>query len=199
MLQAPCRTGSAPGLTLAALRRVSTPGLPKVLVVFFSRTGTTRCVAENIARATHADIEELREPRTRRGIFGWLRSGYDGTYRRSATILPLQRNPQDYDLVYVGSPTWNQALASPVRRFLTDYARALPKAALFATCAGQGATAVIAQMTEILAHPPLATLPMLERDVKYGPAPQVGEFVEATLTAWERERGAVHPLPAAVG
>lgn len=157
-------------------------------MVFFSRTGNTRCVAENIARATHADIEELREPRTRRGIIGWLRSGYEGTYRRCSEILPLERSLRDYDLVCVGSPTWNQALASPVRRFLTDHAGALPKVALFATCAGRGAAEVIAQMTEILAHPPLATLPMLERDVKYGPAVQVGEFVEAMLTAWERER-----------
>jgi flavodoxin len=178
----------APGLTFAALGSVNTPASPKVLVVFFSRTGTTRCVAENIARATHADIEEIREPRTRRGIMGWLRSGYEGTYRRSAPILPLQRSPQQYDLVYVGSPTWNRALASPVRQFLTDYANALPKVALFATCEGRGATDAIAQMTEILARPPLATLPMLERDVKHGPAVQVGEFVEAALTAWEREQ-----------
>lgn len=167
---------------------MDTPASPKVLVVFFSRTGNTRCIAENIARATHADLEEIREPRTRRGILGWLRSGYEGTYRRSSEILPLQHSLREYDLVYVGSPTWNQALASPVRRFLTDYAGALPKVSLFATCAGRGATEVIAQMTEILAHPPLATLPMLERDVKFGPAMQVGEFVEMTLTAWEREQ-----------
>lgn len=161
---------------------------PKVLVVFFSRTGTTRRLAEHIARAAQADVEELREARNRRGIVGWLRSGYEGTYRLSAEILPLRRDVRDYDLVYVGSPTWNRSLASPVRRFLTDYAEALPNVALFATCAGQGATDVIAQMTEAMAHPPLATLAMLASDVTRGPAVQVGELVEAALTAWERAR-----------
>jgi len=58
---------------------------PKILVVFFSRTGTTRGVAEGIARATGADLEELREARSRLGILGWLRSGYEGTYRRPAS------------------------------------------------------------------------------------------------------------------
>lgn len=166
------------------------PDYPKVLVVFFSRTGTTRCLAEAIARATHADMQEIEERRSRRGIIGWLRSGYEGTYRLSAKILPLRRNVRDYDLVCVGSPTWNQSLASPVRRFLEDYADALPSVALFATCAGSGAAQVITQMTQLLKHPPLATLTMLEKDVKLGPAVPVGELVETTLTAWERERGA---------
>jgi len=52
---------------------------PKVLIVFFSRMGTTRLLAEAIARATHGDLEELKELRSRRGVFGWLRSGYEGT------------------------------------------------------------------------------------------------------------------------
>jgi hypothetical protein len=168
---------------------VSDPDCAKVLVVFFSRTGTTRCLAEHIARATHGELEELREHRSRRGIMGWLRSGYEGTYRLSAEILPLRRSLRNYDLVYVGSPTWNQALASPVRRFLADNAGVLPNVALFATCAGKGASAVIAQMSEMLTRPPLATLAMLQNDVKHGAAVQVGELVETALKAWEGGRG----------
>ena len=168
---------------------MSNADCPKVLVVFFSRTGTTRCLAEHIARATQGELEELQERRSRRGMLGWLRSGYEGTYRLSAAILPLRRSLRDYDLVYVGSPTWNQSLASPVRRFLTDNAGALPNVALFATCAGKGAAEVIAQMTAILAHPPLATLAMLENDVKQGAAVQVGELVETALKAWESGHG----------
>jgi flavodoxin len=167
---------------------MSAPDYPKVLVVFFSRTGTTRCLAEHIARATHADVEEIEEHRSRRGILGWLRSGYEGTYRLSADIKPLHRNLRDYDLVCVGSPTWNRSLASPVRRFLQQYAGALPHVALFATCAGEGAAEVIVQMTELLGHSPLATLTMLEKDVKHGAAVQVGELVERALIAWEAAR-----------
>ena len=168
---------------------MSNTDCPKVLVVFFSRTGTTRCLAEHIARATQGELEELRERRSRRGIIGWLRSGYEGTYRLAAEILPLHHSLRDYDLVYVGSPTWNQSLASPVRRFLADNAGALPNVALFATCAGKGATEVIAQMTQMLTRPPLATLAMLQNDVKHGAAVQVGETVETALKAWEGVRG----------
>lgn len=162
---------------------------PKLLVVFFSRTGTTRRLAEHIARATSADMEELRESRSRRGILGWLRSGYEGTYRRSAKPLPLQRYLRDYDLVFVGSPTWNRALASPVRGFLEQHASELTNVALFATCQGQGASEVNAQMAAMLKNAPLATLAMLERDVKHSPSVQVGEFTELALCAWERGQG----------
>lgn len=163
---------------------------PKTLVVFFSRTGTTRHLAESIARAVHAEVEELREVKSRRGLFGWLRSGYEGTYRRSAEPLPLQHDLRQYDLVFVGSPTWNKALASPVRGFLQRHRAELRHVALFATCGGQGASDVLAQMAELLPRPPLATLAMLEHDVKHGPAVWVGELTETALEQWERQRPA---------
>ena len=62
---------------------------PKALVVYFSRSGTTRLLAEGIARAMHADVEELKEQRSRRGLLGWLRSGYEGTYALSSETLPI--------------------------------------------------------------------------------------------------------------
>jgi flavodoxin len=156
-----------------------------MLVVFFSRTGTTRRLAEHIARATGAELEELKESRSRSGVWGWIRSGYEGTYRHSAETLPLQRYLRDYDLVFIGSPTWNGALASPVRGFLERYATELTNVALFATCQGKGASEVVAEMAALLQKRPLATLAMLESDVRHGPAVQVGELSEAALCAWE--------------
>jgi hypothetical protein len=164
---------------------------PKVLVAFFSRTGTTRRLAEHIARAIGAELEELKETRSRLGLWGWVRSGYEGTYRRPATVLPLHCNLGDYDIVFIGSPTWNRALASPVRGFLEQYASELSHVdvALFATCQGQGASDVLEQMSALLKQPPLAALAMLESDVRSGPAVQVGELSEAALRAWETSEG----------
>jgi multimeric flavodoxin WrbA len=173
---------------------------PKVLIVFFSRTGTTRLLAEAIARATHGDLEELRERRSRRGVIGWLRSGYEGTYRKAAEPFPLRHDVGAYDLVFIGSPTWNQALSSPVRGFLQRNRAQLANVVLFATCAARGSEQVLAQMAELVPEPPLATLGMLENDVRHGPAVWVGELVEATLQAWTRKQqppqgsGAAHHL-----
>ena len=166
---------------------------PKILVVFFSRTGTTRGVAEGIARATGADLEELREARSRLGILGWLRSGYEGTYRRPSEPLALQHELGEYDIVFIGSPTWSRSLSSPVRGFLEKYRTALPRVALFATCAGRGADEVLTQMASLLDQPALAKLALLELDVKHGPAVQVGELVETTLRAWAKSTSSVRP------
>lgn len=168
---------------------------PRVLVVFFSRTGVTKHLAEAIARAEHADIEELREARSRRGPFGWLRCGYDGTYRRSAVTLPLQHDLREYDLVFVGSPTWNKSLSSPVRGFLQRHAGELKEAAVFATCAGQGADVVLEQMARLLRRAPLARLPLLERDARRNPAVWAAEFAESAIAAWKVRR-VKPPLPA---
>ena len=175
---------------------MDTPKRPKLLVLFFSRSGTTRNLAEHIAHATGADVEELREQRSRRGPIGWLRSGFEGTYRRSAKTLPLRRNLRDYDVVFVGSPTWSRSLSSPVRGFLEEHAAALSDVALFATCGSRGATDVIAQMKELLKKPPLATLTMLESDVKRSSSVQAGELTEATLRAWEAQERRASPSPA---
>ena len=43
-------------------------------------------------------------------------------------------------------------------------------------------------MAALLKNAPLATLAMLERDVKRSPAVEVGELTEAALCAWESGR-----------
>lgn len=166
------------------------PASPKVLVVYFSRTGSTRKVAEAIAQAADADLEELRESRSRRGLLGWLRSGYEGTYRLSARPLPPMREPSNYQLVFIGSPTWNSSLASPVRGFLEQYGKSLRDVALFATCGHRGADEVLAQMAELLASAPLAVLPLRATEVVHGAAVEVGEFVESSLVGWEKRHPA---------
>jgi multimeric flavodoxin WrbA len=129
-------------------------------------------------------------------MIGWLRSGYEGTYRKSAETLPLRHDVGAYDLVFIGSPTWNRALSSPVRGFLEQSRAQLANVALFATCAERGSDQVLAQMTALLPEPPLATLGMLENDVRHGPAVWVGELVEAALEAWTRKQA---PLARAGG
>lgn len=158
---------------------------PKILVVFFSRTGATKRLAEAIARSEKAELEELREPRSRRGPWGWLRSGYEGTYGYSAETLPLQHDLREYDLVFVGSPTWSRSLSSPVRGFLENHGSELKDVAIFATCGGHGAEAVLDQMSALLNEAPLARLPLRESDAKSTPAVWAAEFAEAAVSAWE--------------
>ena len=53
----------------------------KVLVVYYSRTGNTKFVAEAIAQSLEADIEEIKDKKNRMGVFGFLRCGYEAIFK----------------------------------------------------------------------------------------------------------------------
>jgi flavodoxin len=148
------------------------------LVVFYSRTGTTRHVAEAIGRGLGADLEELREAIDRRGPVGYLRSGFDARLNRWVPIDQLNRDPARYDLVVVGSPVWIASVSAPVRAFLAAHSRRLPRVAFFVTEGGRGERRAFWQMAEIAGSQPVGTLALTQRDVERGQvAPQIDSFV----------------------
>ena len=57
----------------------------KPLVVFYSRTGTTKKVGEALADLLQCDSEELIDTKKRKGPLGFLRSGRDAT-RNKLTV-----------------------------------------------------------------------------------------------------------------
>jgi len=158
---------------------------PRILVVFYSRTGNTRRAARAIARATDADVEEIEDRASRRGLLGYLKSAYEALKQGQPTIVLPRRDPSAYDIVLVGSPTWASALPGPVRAYLTRFAGRLPAVAFFVTCGGSGAENVLVQMGRAAVKQPLATLILTQRDVGRAPAVLIGEFVDSLLRAWE--------------
>ncbi len=151
------------------------------LVVFYSRTGTTRKVAETLANDLGSDIEELREATDRRGIRGYVRSLLDATFSRWVPIDAPGCDPTRYDLVVVGTPVWGASISAPVRSFLASHAGRLPKVAFFVTEGGRGERRVFQQMAEVAAVHPVATLSLLQSDVDHGTASGALESFVAAL------------------
>jgi len=54
----------------------------KALVVYYSRTGNTKFVAEKIAQELGADIEEVIDKKNRFGLINYLRAGGDALRRK---------------------------------------------------------------------------------------------------------------------
>lgn len=148
------------------------------LVVFYSRSGTTREAAEHIARRLGADLEEIHDPTDRRGIRGWVRSILDVRRGRKPPITPAIHDPARYDLVVVGSPVWDAHVSAPVHAYLSMHAGALKKVAFFITEGGRGETRAFREMRELAGRGPVATLLLLQRDVQRGrDAPAIDSFV----------------------
>ena len=110
----------------------------KSLVVYYSRTGKTRFVAEKIASELQADIEEVVDLKSRSGRFGFLKAGYDATRGNETEIGETQKSPSDFDLIVVGTPVWNSRPASAISTYLKRNDFAGKKVAVFCTNEGMG-------------------------------------------------------------
>jgi flavodoxin len=110
----------------------------KTLVVYYSRTGKTRFVAEKVASELKAEIEEVVDLKNRSGRFGFLKAGYDATRGNKTEIAETQKLPSDFDLIVVGTPVWNSRPASAISTYLQRNDFAGKKAAVFCTNEGMG-------------------------------------------------------------
>jgi menaquinone-dependent protoporphyrinogen IX oxidase len=131
--------------------------IPRILVVYFSRTGTTRSVAAALSKILACDLEEIFESKSRLGFLGYWRSIFEARGQQGSQILPIRKNPSDYDLAIIGTPVWAWSLSSPVRAYLTQNASRLKDVAFFCTMGSAGGTATFAQMSAIINKTPRAT------------------------------------------
>jgi flavodoxin len=135
----------------------------KTLIVYYSRTGVTKKVAEILkARfvnlAHDCDLEEITDTKNRQGPIGYMLSGREAMKKITPVIKPLTKNVADYDLVIVGTPVWAFNMSSPIRTFLTEQKDKIKKAAFFVTMGGSGHDKTFKFMSEIINREPLATL-----------------------------------------
>ncbi len=137
----------------------------KILVLFHSRTGTTKKVAEKMIAALEAEGEEVFSTVNRAGASGYILAGRDATLKKLTPIKPLVHNLSDYDLVIVGTPVWVWTMSAPIRTLLTAQKDQIKQVAFFATQDGSGALGAFAQMAKILDKTPVATLSLLTREV----------------------------------
>ena len=109
--------------------------MPNILCVYYSRTGTTEKLMQEIAQELDCEIVKLEDGVDRAGLRGWLRSGLQAMSRRLPAVKPLVTNlPLSiYDLVIIGTPVWAGRCSSPVRSFLVEYGNELRQVAYVIT------------------------------------------------------------------
>ncbi len=140
----------------------------KILVVYYTRTGNTKTVAEHIANELNADIEEIIDMKARTGVVGsasaYLRP------RATTTIEEIKHNPKDYDVVIVGGPIWWFSSVPAVNTFISDYKEQINKAAFFYSFDKDTRNRISAfpDMEEFLGKSPVATVSAESRTIKDG-------------------------------
>lgn len=94
----------------------------KILVAYFSASGSTKLVAEAMARAVGADLLELTPKKKMNvsglGYFSWGIRQLVGKEERE--LEPIECQLSDYDLIIIGTPVWTFTMTPPVRTFLKE-------------------------------------------------------------------------------
>jgi flavodoxin len=136
------------------------------LVVYYSRTGTTKKVGEKLASLLKCMSEEIHDTKNRKGILGWLSAGKDATSKKLAKLEKVNIDPASYDIVIIGTPTWNHTLSTPIRTYLTQYKDSFKKVAFFCTYQYTDDNP-FEEMVSICGKTPVATLRLhRKREVK---------------------------------
>ena len=142
----------------------------KILILYFSRTGRTRRLAQQLAQMLDADIEEIDCRRYRLGLFGWwryLRAGYNSVRGTLPRIGPLQHDPANYDLVILGTPIWTSYPCLPMRALLASGPKMPEHIAGFITYGGQSdPDTAFDMMADMLGKPINKRLAIQEEDGK---------------------------------
>jgi len=106
----------------------------RILVVFYSRDGHTRRAAKIIANLLKAELDEIVDKKSRKGILGFIKAGYDATLGKTTEIV-FRKNPSEYDIVIIGTPVWNGCITPAIRTYMMKNKENIRKFAFFATCA----------------------------------------------------------------
>jgi len=125
------------------MNRTSMSG--KCLVVYYSKTGNTKAVAEAVAKKMGGDVCEINEQ-------GVAQSGF---------------NPSSYGLVVVGTPVNGFSTSLPIQGYLKENSAKLPAVAFYATYNLYPA-GTFGGMEKLAGKKPVATEKFKSGDIKLG-------------------------------
>lgn len=155
----------------------------RALILFYSRSGTTRLAAEALAHSLGADLSEIGAVRYRMAVLGYVRAAYDSLKRVLPPITVSASLCRSYDLLVLGTPIWTSYPAAPMRAFLSQNPKLPDRVALFVTYGGHSPPEkALDELAALLPDTPVATLALQADEVRAGRTVDVaGSFAGGLL------------------
>ncbi len=158
--------------------------MKRIGIVFYSRSGTGRAVAERLAAMTHWPVNEIRDTEPRVGLLGDLRSIVDSLLKRRPPYRYDGPALDTFDHVILIAPVWLRSLAAPMRAFLADRVRGIGTYSVICVMSGYGGFRAVDDIATLTGAKPRSILLLKQYDVLAGESdPSLCRFKAQILTA----------------
>jgi flavodoxin len=109
-------------LSMAMMACMATGFAQKKLVLYFSESGSTKAVAEELQKQLGADIEAIECVEPYSGNFQETvqRNQREREKGETPALKPLKTKVADYDVIFLGYPIWGGVYASPIASLLKE-------------------------------------------------------------------------------
>ena len=121
----------------------------KTLVVYYSKTGTTKKAAQSVIDSVNCDYDEL-------------------LYDEKAKSVTSNRAPSDYERVILLAPVWAFSLAEPMKIYLSKHESEIKRYDLIVTCGSLGLRGCVKHCISKIGTPPGASMKLKAKHVKRG-------------------------------
>jgi len=108
------------------------------LIIYYSRTGKTKFLAEKLGEELGSDLVEIRDLKKRGGIFGFLRAALEASLGRKTEVVPNSIDLTEYGIIILGTPVWAYSPTPAINTFLDACSLAGKKVILLVTSRGVG-------------------------------------------------------------
>lgn len=124
----------------------------KKAVIFYSYEGNTKLMAESIAQEVEADLIELKpkDEKKSKGFMKYFWGGRAVMMNIKPELLPLNKDIQEYDVLFIGTPVWAFSYTPALKAFFSQNTFKDKKICLFC-CHGGGKGGVFKNMKAVLA------------------------------------------------
>lgn len=167
---------------------------PKSLILYYSQTGVTQQVAEELQRQLGADIETIE-----------LENPYDIDFNQTIerckqemelgqlpALKPLKANLDDYDQIFLGYPIWFGTYALPIASLIQNTSFEGKKVIPFCTFGSGGLQKSTQDLKEAL---PMAEV-MEGYGIRTARIKKVATELNRFLIEWGYKEGEIEALPA---
>ncbi|MFG0228312.1 flavodoxin family protein [Achromobacter sp. 413638] len=141
---------------------------PRIGIVFYSRSGTGRAVADRLATSSGWPLHEIRDAVPRMGLSGDLRCVADRLLGRRPSVRYAGPSLDIYDHVILITPVWLRGLASPMRAFLDTQRRMIRAYSVICVMSGHGGFRAVDDIATQIGARPRSILLLRQHDVLAG-------------------------------